>query len=259
MQRLRILSLVAGVLALSAMLPSTRAADGDWTTIKGQVILSSAGDAKKIDPTTDKDHCLSKGPLVSSDILVNAKSKGVKNVVVWLRPDSKDRKATFPAEKIHPDLVKASAKSHVIDQPCCQFEPRIIAARTGDTLEVKNSAPVAHNINYNSDAEQFNVTLQSGKSHKLSQPLATQNTPILFKCDIHPWMQGRVRVFDHPYFAITDENGNFEIKNVPAGTWRIVYWHENGFHKGRDGILGFPVEAKGATTELKPVELELPK
>jgi hypothetical protein len=51
-------------------------------------------------------------------------------------------------------------------------------------------------------------------------------------------------VFDHPYFAVTDENGEFEIKRVPKGKWRIVHLHDLGFHWGYDGRLGFPVEIK---------------
>ena len=231
----------------------------EWVTIKGRVQLTAAPEPKKIDPSADKEHCLKDGPLVDSALVVNPKSKGVKNVVVWLRPDSTDRKERFPQAKIHPDLLAPKAKHHVIDQPCCQFEPRILAARAGDTLEVKNSAPVAHNINFSSDAESFNVTLQPAKSHRPDRVLEWQSTALLFKCDIHPWMQGRIRVFDHPYFAITDDDGNFEIKQVPAGKWRVVYWHEGGFHKGKDGLLGFPVDATEPTTELPAIELELPK
>ena len=78
----------------------------------------------------------------------------------------------------------------------------------------------------------------------MTEPLKAETPPIPFKCDIHPWMKGYVRVFDHPYFAVTDEDGKFEIKNAPAGKWRIVYWHENGFHKGREGAVGFPVRSR---------------
>jgi plastocyanin len=245
--------------------PAPAAPAGDWVTIKGRVVWPDGAPlptARKIDVTTDKEHCLEKGDLVHEDILVNPKTRGVKNVVVWLRPDSTNRRDPFPQDRIHPDLAKAKPAHHVIDQPCCQFEPRVVAARAGDTLEVKNSAPVAHNINMSADnpAFTFNITLPPGKSYKPASPLTEQSTPIPFKCDIHPWMAGRVRVFDHPYFAVTDEDGNFEIRLAPAGNWRIMYWHENGYHKGRDGALGFPIEAtKGAHLELPPVGLELPK
>ena len=66
-------------------------------------------------------------------------------------------------------------------------------------------------------------------------------------------------MFDHPYFAITDADGKFEIKDAPAGKWRVVYWHEDGFHKGREGVIGETIEVKGPTLELKPLDFEFPK
>jgi len=58
-------------------------------------------------------------------------------------------------------------------------------------------------------------------------------------CTIHPWMNGWVRVFNHPYYAVTDEHGNFELKNVPAGQFRVVVWHgSGGFLGGADGRDG---------------------
>jgi plastocyanin len=260
MKRIRLPALAGLLVAVAAVGLSPAQNAGDWGTIKGQIKLTAAPEPKKVDVTVDKEHCLSKGTLVYTDIIVDPKSKGVKNIVLWLRPDDTNLRATFPKEKIHPNLAKAPAKHHLIDQPCCQFEPRVLAAREGDTLEVKNTAPVPHNVNYSSDDDAFNITIPSGKSFKLSKPLAAQRTPIPFKCDIHPWMAGRIRVFDHPYFAVTDANGNFEIKDAPAGKWRLVIWHENGYHMGREGAPGMPVEVKGGgTLEIPPIELELPK
>ena len=252
--KLRSFALLAGLLAVT----SASASAEEWGTIKGQVKMSNPPAPAQVNVTTDKAHCEAKGPLVQEDVVVG-KNGGVKYVVVWLRPDSEDRKADFPKDKIHPDLAKSEPKNHVVDQPSCQFIPRVVAARVGDTIEFKNSAPVNHNINYAGDVDPFNVNLSPNTSKKTA-PLQAQSTPIPFKCDVHPWMAGRARVFDHPYFAVTDENGNFEIKNAPAGNWRLVYWHENGYHKGRQGLLGFPVEVKGGgTTEVPAIDLELPK
>ena len=74
--------------------------------------------------TTDKEHCLSKGPITNQVYAVNPKNKGLKNVVVYLRPDDNDPKAKFAAGQISPKLASAKPVQHVIDQPCCQFEPR---------------------------------------------------------------------------------------------------------------------------------------
>jgi plastocyanin len=259
-KQMRLLNVPCFTTACVLLLSSTSIVQAQgYGTIKGQVILPNPPSKSPINVTVDKEHCLSKGELYPTDLIVDPKSKGVQNVVVWLRPDDDNRKAVFPQDKIKPELLKAPPKTHVIDQPCCQFEPRVIAARAGDKLLIKNSAPVPHNINYSSDIESFNVTLPPGKSHEAQQTLQAQSSPIPFKCDIHPWMAGRVRVFDHPYFAVTDKEGKFEIKDVPAGKWRIVYWHENGYHKGRNGLLGFAVEVQSdSTTTLEPVTLELP-
>ena len=49
---------------------------------------------------------------------------------------------------------------------------------------------------------------------------------IYIKCDVHPWMKSYVSVFDHPYFAVTDENGNYKIDNIPPGTYNVIAWQE---------------------------------
>ena len=56
--------------------------------------------------------------------------------------------------------------------------------------------------------------------------------PFVIKCDVHPWMKSYVSVFDHPYFAVTDKNGNFKIDNVPPGEYEILAWQEKFKTKG---------------------------
>ena len=251
------------ILALCASAGSAAVAQDKLVTIKGQVKFNGdkAPPAKVVDVTTDKAVCCKDGDLADTQQIVDEKSLGVKNVDVWLRPDTTDRKDTFPLDKIPAALKTAKPKEWVVDQPKCQFEPRVFAAREGDTLVFKNSASIPHNTNYSSDIESSNVNIPAASELKLKNPLKAQSTPITFKCDVHPWMAGRLRVFDHPYFATTDKDGKFEIKDVPEGKWRIVYWHEDGFHKGREGAIGFPIEASAAkpTLELEPLKLELPK
>src|SRR5437764_553860 len=115
MTRFRLLALLAGVSALAAGLSTSPAQNaGDWGAVKGQIKLSAAPEPRKVDVTNDKAHCLSKGPQVYEDLVVNPKNKGVKNVVVWLRPDTENRRDPFPKDKVHPNLAKAPAKNHVI-------------------------------------------------------------------------------------------------------------------------------------------------
>ncbi len=230
-------------------------------TIKWNEDKAPAADLIVFKGHVDQKACCVAGPLASSKIEVNAKNLGVKNVMIWLRPDDTDRTKTFSIDKIHPDLAKPKSVEHVIDQPTCQFEPRITVAREGDTLVVKNSAGIGHNVNYSSDEESFNVNLPTKTEKKLDKPLKAQRSLIGVACNVHPWMEGKVRVFDHPYFAITDKDGKFEIKDAPVGKWRIVYQHEGGYHKGKEGLLGYPIDLKGdkKTMEMDAVKLELPK
>ena len=256
MRRLLVLAAVVG-------LGSFAQADEKYVTIKGTVKWNEdkAPDAVVVNVVQNKAECCKDGPLASNKVEVNPKNLGVRNVMVWLRPDDNVRANTFPIAQINPALANPKPVQHVVDQPKCQFEPRVIVARAGDTLVVKNSAGIGHNVNYNSDIEQFNVNLPAGTEKKLDKPLEAQKTVINLACNIHPWMEGKIRVFDHPYYAITDKDGNFEIPGAPVGKWRVVYQHEGGYHKGKEGLLGFPVELKGdkKTMELEAVKLELPK
>lgn len=238
--------------------PDTEPHSG-WATIRGRVVWPGGMAIPKpavLNVVTDQAACCRNGDLLSNQLLIDPKSRGVKNVVVWLRPDTPDRDDPFPPERIHPDLQHAKPNVYEIDQPECQFEPRVIAARTGDSLLVKNSASIDHNVNFSGSMMMYNRTLAASKSDEKG-PLIADPRPTAIRCDIHPWMEGRLWVFDHPYFAVTGDDGTFEIRNAPAGKWRIVYWHELGFHRGKAGAAGWPISVAGKA--LGAVEIELPR
>lgn len=234
-------------------LTSTTLQAQDWGTLKGRVVWAG-GDSpatEKVKVDKDQDHCLSKGDIPSEKYVVNLKNKGVRWVFVWLS-DAKDAKAKLP---VHPSLVEPSQKEVVVDQPCCRFEPHVVGMREGQTLVAKNSSPIPHNVNLVSVGKNpsKNEIVPPGRAVKVEGWVAA-TAPTLVKCDIHPWMMGYVRVFNHPYFAITDEDGNFEIKNAPAGNWNLVVWQEEaGWVTGdRKGI---PVTI--AAGENKPLSIDL--
>jgi hypothetical protein len=252
-------SALAALGALVVVAPA-RAAD-EWATIKGQVVFPAdkkLPERGKLNVTQDKDHCLSKGDILDESVIIKAVNKGIKNVVVFLRPDDEKAGSDFPKDKIHPDDKNRKAADVAIDQPCCMFVARVTVARVGDTLVVKNSAPVAHNFFWDSaNNGAHNVTVPKMESWKMPAALVKENPPIQYKCTIHGWMTGYVRVFDHPYYAVTDEDGKFEIKNAPAGKYRIVYWHENGVKGGAKGRFGEQIEIKGPTMEMKPTDFDV--
>lgn len=246
---MRVLTLaVVGVLIVGSQ---SRAAD--WGNIKGKVVLSGdAPSAGKLEITKDQDHCLSKGPIMSENWVVNKDNKGVKNVFVWLVP------AGGGKLQVHPDLATIKEKTVSLDQPCCAFEPHCLAVREGQKLEVKNSAPIAHNVSWVGGPVKNpggNQIIPAGNSKMID--LKSDKQAISVSCQIHPWMKGWIWCFDHPYFAVTDADGNFEIKNAPAGKVNLVVWQEAmGFKGGSAGRSGSPIEVKKGDNDLGKIEVK---
>ncbi|MBY0526276.1 MAG: hypothetical protein K2R98_22980 [Gemmataceae bacterium] len=235
--------------------------DKDWGTIKGKLVW--AGDeatAKPKELTIDKDqmHCLEKGKLFNEEWVVG-KDKGVKWVFVWLSPEpGSDKKLP-----IHGSLKDIKEKKVEIDQPCCQFIPHCLAMREGQTLIAKNSSPIGHNVNYTGHPLRNpgkNVAVGPKGAIEIENLKADEKFPVTVACNIHGWMKAYVRVFDHPYFAVTDGEGNFEIKNAPAGEWRLKVWHETGWRGGASGRDGDKITVKGGTTtDLGKLDIKPPQ
>ena len=230
--------------------PTQQAAE-PWGTVTGQITWGG-GAVPALPPlavTADIPHCTSKGPIPDEKWLINKDNKGVKNVIVWLVDASNPK--TPKAPPIHPSLKDIKDREVVIDQPCCRFEPRVVALRQGQVLVARNSSPVTHNFNYvgGDDNPGDNSAIAAGKDHRITDLKASPRA-ITVSCGIHRWMQGWIRVFDHPYFALTDADGKFEFRNAPAGQYNIVMWHEDGGWVN-GGKTGKPIEIKaGGVTEV---------
>jgi hypothetical protein len=113
-------------------------------------------------------------------------------------------------------------------------------------INLKSSDPVNHNVNAKLKANAtFNSLLSGGQSLPYA-PTSPERSPALVTCDIHPWMKAYWLILDNPYFAVTDEKGNFEMKNVPAGTQKVVVWQEA--YKGG----GFVTPSSGEEITIKP-------
>jgi len=186
-------------------------------TITGVVRL--AGDAKLPPPAPthkDKDWCGVTKPIAR--LLVN-KKRGVKNAIVSIE-GVKEGKA-FP-----------KGQSYTLDQKGCEYVPHVMVIPFGATLDIINSDPVLHNVHTYEEFETRRTVFN------IAQPIKGQRTPIkhtffkkpglfLATCDAgHPWMSAYILAADHPYYTVTDEDGNYTIKDIPPGTYRIKMWHE---------------------------------
>lgn len=227
---------------------STGGAPAGWGTVAGQVTWKGAAPslpALKVDK--DQASCLKSGPVPNEEYVINPKNQGVQNVFVWLVDATEPKKLKAPP--IHADLKEVPKTEAVIDQPACKFEPHAQGIRLGQTLVIKNSSDILHNSNWNGgEGEGANPSIPAGGKVEVKVKEASY-TPFIVNCGVHPWMKGYFRVFDHPYFAVTDADGKFSIAKAPAGKYNIVMWHEavgwvNGTRTGQ------PVEIKAdGTTE----------
>ena len=200
------------------------------------------------------------------DMLIDPKTRGIANAVVWLRPDTDNVMDEFPADAIHPSLARAKP----VDRPVLLthegFAPRVVAARAGDRVVFSNTTPVFFTVHYETPGagsrekggnRQFNVLLPPGRTHA-SAPLPGLGTRDSLTDNIHSWIHGTVWSFDHPYFAVTDAKGEFAIENAPPGTWRLVVWHEKvGYRDGPKGRHGERIIIAPGT-EIKPIALTSP-
>jgi plastocyanin len=113
----------------------------------------------------------------------------------------------------------------VLDQKDCQYAPRVLGARVGQTLQVKNDDPTDHNVHSLSKAgNDFNRTqLINGTPFDFTLKVGEL---LRITCDNHSWMTAYVGIFDNPYFAVSGTDGTFTIANVPAGKQTVKAWHE---------------------------------
>jgi plastocyanin len=136
----------------------------------------------------------------------------------------------------------------VIDQRKMSFIPHVVVVLQGTTVDFLNSDPVGHNVYWPS------ISGNKKLAHNLGTWPKGDKKPFQFNdlgtvsllCNVHPEMSGYVIVVPTPYFAVTDKDGNFEIKNIPAGKYTLKTWSEDG----KPTTQAVDVSAGSATVEL---------
>jgi plastocyanin len=135
----------------------------------------------------------------------------------------------------------------VVDQRKMAFVPHVVAVQQGTTVEFLNSDSVGHNVYWPS------ISGNKKLAHNLGTWPKGEKKPFQFNdvgvasllCNVHPEMSGYVVVTPTPYFAVTDKDGNFEIKNIPAGKYTLKAWSEDGKPTMQ------PVDVSGATASVE--------
>ena len=197
------------VISVAVAAVVTAAAPAHAGVIRGVVSFSGAVEAKKLPVTIDQYICGKDKP---SEKLVVGPQRGVKNAVVWLRTPPPG--ATWPSAPVKVEM----------DQKECVFVPRVVLVPAGGTVEFLNSDRLLHNLHsVSKENPTFNRTQPRGRAI----PIAFAKPEIIrITCDLHSWMQAWVVVAEHPFYAVTGDAGEFELPNVPPGTYTLQIWQE---------------------------------
>lgn len=120
----------------------------------------------------------------------------------------------------------APSQSVVLDQQGCRYHPHVLGVQTNQTVVIRNSDDVLHNIHPEPvNSRPFNVG-QPVQGMETERSFDAAEIMIPVACDVHDWMSAYIGVVDHPYFAVTGTDGSFSLPNLPPGTYTLEAWHE---------------------------------
>ncbi len=187
----------------------TAAQAQDTGSLSGRISFAGQPPArKKIEATKDKEVC-GKHEILDESLVVGH-DKGIKNVVVTVEGVKGGKP---PAQKV------------TFDQKGCVYVPHVVVLPTTGQLDILNSDGVLHNIHTYSTANPV-INKAQPKFKKVLTERFTRPEIVKATCDAHGWMLGWIVATDHPFVAVTDEEGHFAIKDVPPGTYKVEIWHE---------------------------------
>ncbi|HMK21101.1 MAG TPA: carboxypeptidase-like regulatory domain-containing protein [Terriglobales bacterium] len=196
----------------------------DGGTITGSVKWS--GPVPKVAPVAinkDPEVCDPQGQKKRDlERLVVAANGGVANTVVFLKDVTRGKAMDLPEAR------------QFLNQKTCRYEPHVLLVPDNGTLQLKSSDPVLHTVH-----------MSGASDYNLPFPFANQTVTrtmnreglVDLRCNAgHVWMNAEMMVVKHPYYAVTDEDGNFKLTNVPPGEYEIEAWHEGWKVTGQGAV-----------------------
>jgi hypothetical protein len=182
-------------------------------TVSGRILYKGKRPAPKPIDMSEEPACVEArhGKAYDESLVVDKKGD-LANAFIYIKSGLEGKTFAVPADPV------------TIDQNGCWFRPRVLGIQTGQTLKIVNSDPVTHNIHPMAQVNREWNHSQGADDPPMARRFLKPEIMIPVKCNIHSWMHAFIGVLDHPYFAVSQEDGTFEIKNLPPGTYTIAVW-----------------------------------
>ncbi|MCE2542569.1 MAG: carboxypeptidase regulatory-like domain-containing protein [Acidobacteria bacterium] len=183
-------------------------------SVMGMITLEGTPPAAETIRMNSDPACAELASDTETEYYVVGGSGGLGNVFVYVKEGLEGRSFPVPDEPA------------MIDQVGCRYTPHVFGMRVGQTLKIRNSDATLHNIHATPAANpEFNMG-QPIQGMEFDRTFEAAEVMVPFKCDVHGWMNAYVGVLDHPYFAVTGDDGNFDISELPPGDYVVEAWHE---------------------------------
>ncbi|UCE59126.1 MAG: hypothetical protein JSU63_16985 [Phycisphaerales bacterium] len=194
---------------------------GDITRVNGRVIFKGKPEQfRRFVIDTSKDPACKVGAMVTGtlDVVLNTETSPttISHVLV-----SVSRKHDFGTT-----LFPTPQQPVTLTQKRCQFIPHVVGVVKNQPLELVGNGLTDFAVSFQSK-------VNKGQTFKLAKGVQETKTvklepepPFEVRCELHPWMKGYIAVFDHPFFSVTGEEGEYELKGMPPGKYVIEAWHE---------------------------------
>ena len=248
-----VLSIALSLLALGSACGGSKAPDtnqptttadvtpysGPTGTITGVISYNGTAPApKKIDTNADPVCGQANPNLMTEDTVV--KDGKLANVFVYVKDGSVEN-----GKKLDGYSWPTPTAPVTLDQLGCQYKPHVMGIQVNQKLNITNSDKTTHNIHPTPALNrEWNQTQSVGQG-PITESFGRPETLIPVKCNQHPWMKAYIGVTKHPLYAVSNDTGAFEIKNVPPGSYTVVAWKEGGA-KGTEKTMQVTVPANGA-------------
>jgi plastocyanin len=206
---------------------------GNEGSITGSISFTGEAPAPKPISMDADAACAQNNPNPHTEEVV-VKDGKLANVLVYI----KDGKTTDGSKSLASLAFDVPTTEVVLDQRGCHYIPHVLGIMAGQKLKVTNSDPTAHNVHPSPKSNKEWNQSQPAGAQPILQSFSRAEVVVPVKCNQHPWMKANIGVLKHPLYAVSGENGTFEIKGVPPGTYTLATWHEKYGEKTQSITIG---------------------